>query len=190
MSSDPAANMDNQFATDMAKAIHKSEYDAISPTRPELSQAGRTILITGGASGIGYFTAENFIRADAATIVIVGRQPEVLASARADLQKKASNLGKDTVIVAQVCDVSSRESVAGLWDRLAEEVIAVDVLVLNAAKVSESVPLLEVGVEELTAAFEANALGPYHLAQTFHKQSPRGPKVSSLLFPSRIMDGC
>ena len=182
--------MDNQFATDMTPTIHKAEYDAISPTRPELSQAGQTILITGGASGIGYFTAQNFIRANAATVIIVGRRPEVLDTARADLQQTAKELGKDTVVVAQVCNVASRESVGALWDWLKKQGIVVDVLVLNAARVSESVPLLEVGVEELTAAFEANVLGPYHLAQMFHNQLSRGPKVIIFLFPSRAMNGC
>ena len=51
MSSDPAANMDNQFATDMTKTVRKAEYGSISPTRPELSQAGRTVLITGCSDG-------------------------------------------------------------------------------------------------------------------------------------------
>ncbi|SPO05567.1 related to peroxisomal short-chain alcohol dehydrogenase [Cephalotrichum gorgonifer] len=176
MSSDPAANMDNQFATDLTQTVHKAEYGSISPTRPELSQAGRTVLITGGASGIGLSTAENFIRAKAAAVVIVGRRASVLAEARAALQKKALQLGEDTVIVAQVCDVADRESVVALWDRLAELGVVIDVLVLNAARVSESVPLLEVGVEELTAAFEANVLGPYHLAQMFYRQPSSGPK--------------
>ncbi|KAL9565108.1 hypothetical protein ACKAV7_010753 [Fusarium commune] len=34
------------------KTLHKKPYHAIYPTRPELSQEGRTILITGGNSGI------------------------------------------------------------------------------------------------------------------------------------------
>lgn len=177
MSSDPAANMDNQFATDMTRAVRKAEYAAISPARPELSQAGRTVLITGGASGIGYFTAQAFIRADAAAVVIVGRRAETLAKARAELQERAGELKKPTVVIAEVCDVSSREAVAGLWDRLRDQGVAVDVLILNAARVSASVPLLEVGVEELTAAFEANVLGPYNLAQTFYQRPTKGFKV-------------
>ena len=177
MSSDPAANMDYQFATDMTRTVRKAEYGSISPTRPELSQAGRTVLITGGASGIGYFIAQAFIRADAATVIIVGRRAEVLTKARSELQEKANELKRRTVVMAEVCDVASRESVAGLWNRLKDQGVAVDVLILNAARVSASVPLLDVGVEELTAAFEANVLGPYNLAQTFYRQPTEGLKV-------------
>lgn len=185
MSSDPAANMDNQFATDMTRTVRKAEYDSISPTRPELSQAGRTVLITGGASGIGYFTAQAFIRADAATVVIVGRRAEILAKARAELQDKARELKKPAVILSEVCDVASRKAVADLWERLDDQGVVVDVLVLNAARVSASVPLLEVGVEELTAAFEANVLGPYNLAQTFFQKPTRGFKVRFRMIPKR-----
>ncbi|MBE3049059.1 SDR family oxidoreductase, partial [Candidatus Bathyarchaeota archaeon] len=146
-------------------------------SRPELSQGGRTVLITGGGAGIGFFTAEAFIRASAATVVIVGRRPEVLAQARLDLQKKAAQLEKPAIVVAEVCDVANRQSVAALWDKLGEQDISVDVLVLSAARVTESVPLLDVGVEELAAAFRANVLGPHHFAQRLYQQPTKGPKV-------------
>ena len=35
------------------KTFHSKSYPAISPTRPELSTAGKVVLITGGGSGIG-----------------------------------------------------------------------------------------------------------------------------------------
>ena len=177
MSSDPTANMDNQFATDMTNTVRKTEYASISPDRPELSQAGRTVLITGAGAGIGYLIAQNFIRASAATVILVGRRPEVLAQARIDLQKKAKQLEKPAIVLSEVCDVARRDAVTALWERLGEQNISVDVLVLNAAKVSESVPLLDVGVEELAAAFRANVFGPYHLAQRLYQQPTKGPKV-------------
>ncbi|KAG7410597.1 hypothetical protein Forpe1208_v010670 [Fusarium oxysporum f. sp. rapae] len=43
------------------KTLHKKPYHAIYPTRPELSQEGRTILITGGNSGIGFPIARSFV---------------------------------------------------------------------------------------------------------------------------------
>lgn len=76
-----------------------------------------------------------------------------------------------------MCDVSKREAVAELWERLGEQNISVDVLVLNAVKVSESVPLLDVGVEELAAVFRVNVFGPHHHAQRLYQQPTKGPKV-------------
>ncbi|KAF5662570.1 peroxisomal short-chain alcohol dehydrogenase [Fusarium circinatum] len=40
-------------ATDVTKTVHSEPYDAISTTNPNLSQAGKTILITGGGTTIG-----------------------------------------------------------------------------------------------------------------------------------------
>jgi hypothetical protein len=37
----------------LPKAIHATPYAAISPSRPELSQKGRAIYVTGGSEGIG-----------------------------------------------------------------------------------------------------------------------------------------
>ena len=120
MSSDPTSNLDNQFATDITKTTHKEEYPSISTTRPELSQAGRIVLITGGGAGIGFFTAKAFIRANAAIILIVSRRPEVLPQARLDLQKKVKHLEKPAIVVHGVCDAADSQSVAGLWDKLGE----------------------------------------------------------------------
>lgn len=82
--------------------------------------------------------------------------------------------------MGEMRDVSAREYVAGFWNTIKEQnVLSPMVLVLNAASVSPSVPLLDIGVEELTAAFAANVLSPYHCAQTLHRQLAKVPEVLS-----------
>ena len=77
----------------------------------------RTIVVTGGATGIGRAAAERF-RADGETVVITGRRPEVL-------EKTAAELGARAV----VCDASDPAQLQALLDALPERV---DVLVNNA----------------------------------------------------------
>ncbi|MEE4598812.1 SDR family oxidoreductase [Streptomyces sp. DSM 41524] len=76
----------------------------------------RTVLITGGTSGIGRAIAEAFI-ADQAEVFITGRHPDTV-------ERTAKEMGAHGV----VCDAGSPERVAALADRLGE----LDVLV-NAA---------------------------------------------------------
>ena len=59
---------------------HHSSYPAISPARPELSVAGKTVLITGGGRGLGTAIVEAFAQANAKHIFIVGRNTTTLQS--------------------------------------------------------------------------------------------------------------
>ncbi|WP_202874407.1 SDR family NAD(P)-dependent oxidoreductase [Kribbella kalugense] len=77
----------------------------------------RTIVVTGGATGIGRATAERF-RADGDDVVITGRRADVLA-------KTAADVGVRGV----VCDATDPVQVERLLDELPDKV---DVLVNNA----------------------------------------------------------
>ncbi|MEU4194408.1 SDR family oxidoreductase [Kribbella sp. NPDC026611] len=77
----------------------------------------RTIVVTGGATGIGRATAERF-RADGDEVYITGRRADVLA-------KTAADLGAHPV----VCDATDPEQLERLLGELPKQV---DVLVNNA----------------------------------------------------------
>lgn len=65
--------------------VHKKAYPAIDPSRPELSQNGRLILIIGSTIGIGFAMAHGFAAASADTVILTGRRPAVLNQVDADL---------------------------------------------------------------------------------------------------------
>jgi hypothetical protein len=50
-------------------------------------------------------------------------------------------------------------------------------LLLNAASFSEEKPLLELGAEQVWAAYEANVHGPLDMVEGFNKQPGDKPKV-------------
>jgi NAD(P)-dependent dehydrogenase (short-subunit alcohol dehydrogenase family) len=167
--------------TDFTPTIHRTLYPAITPTRQELSQAGKTVLITGGGTGVGKATARSFVLASAANIIIIGRRFDVLQKAVAELEKDAAAAKSPAKIIARQCDVTKHSDVTAVWDSLKTQSITVDVLVLNSAKFSEPLRLFELGIEDVWSQFEANVKGPLHFAERFYHQQGQAQKVCYLI---------
>lgn len=153
------------------KVNHSEPYASISPLRPELSQKGKTILITGGNSGIGFAIARGFIKASAKQVIIVARRPDVLEGAAQKLSRAAAEQGSGTSISWKVCDLADLTSVENLWAQLEKDHTVVDVLVLNAAAGGATAPILQSGLAAVWADFEANVRSSLDLTERFYKQT-------------------
>lgn len=158
--------------TDFTKVIHQKPYERISVSRPELSQKGKTVLVTGGATNIGFGIATAFIKAGAKAIVIIGRRASVLEDAATELREAGS-----ANIITVPCDQSDPEATKKLWAELTSRGILVDVLVLNAGDFIEEKPLLELSAERLWSAYETNVRGPLLMIDGLNEQRGGHPKV-------------
>jgi FlaA1/EpsC-like NDP-sugar epimerase len=87
------------------KIIHRKPYPAIEPASPANSQAGKTILITGAASGIGIEIARAFIKASAIRVILVSRRLDTLTNAVADLESSKPE-NSSTIILSRCCNFS------------------------------------------------------------------------------------
>ncbi len=87
--------------------------------------AGKTALITGGASGIGFAMARTFLGAGM-RVVIADIDADALASAKAALE------GANSEVLAVQLDVTDRAQYAKVADRVEQEFGPVDVLCNNA----------------------------------------------------------
>lgn len=157
--------------TDVTKTVHRTAYPAISPSLPTLSQAGRTVVITGGGTGVGLAIALNFIRASADTVIIVGRREDVLAAAASRLKQEVRTVGTSSTIIARTCDITKLDEIGTFWNDLKAQNITVDVLVNNAAKFTEPKPLLALGADEVWSQIEANVKAPLYFNERFCAQS-------------------
>ncbi|KAK0631213.1 hypothetical protein B0T14DRAFT_419739 [Immersiella caudata] len=169
------------FQTNVTRTIHRAVYPSIDASRPELSHAGKAILITGGTAGIGFDIAKRFITASASTVIITGRRKEVLQKAVASLEEFAASGKKDTKIIGESSDVADPAAVNTLWAGLAERGIIVDVLVLNAARFGVQKPLFTLGIDHVWESFEVNVRGPMIFAEKFYKQAGAEDRPKSLI---------
>jgi uncharacterized oxidoreductase len=115
-----------------------------------------TVLVTGGASGIGLALAERFLRAGS-EVIVCGRREEKLREA----QEKHPGLH------IRVCDVTGESERAALFEWAVREFPRLNVLVNNAG-IQLRVALTEPGQwerirEEIAVNFEA----PVHLSTLF-----------------------
>lgn len=112
--------------------------------------AGRRILITGAARGIGAATARR-LHARGARVVLAGIEPDLLA-------RTAAECGD---ALAVVCDVRDREQVEAAVEAAVENLHGLDVVVANAG-VAAQLPLVGGDPEVFERTIEVNLLGAYY----------------------------
>ncbi|KAH7317184.1 short-chain dehydrogenase/reductase [Stachybotrys elegans] len=140
------------------KIYRQASYSAISSENPLNNQIGRTVVVAGASSGIGRSIAQSFAKAHAARIILLGRTESTLTAAAAALPHAE----------ARVCDISSESDIQNLWERLRDEGIHVDVLVLNAALIIPG--SLTSDITSIWRSFETTVLGNLRMAQLFVAQ--------------------
>jgi NAD(P)-dependent dehydrogenase (short-subunit alcohol dehydrogenase family) len=146
----------------LLKASRYEPYAALSPSNFTSEINGKSILITGGGSGIGSFIARGFAEAGASSITLAGRTEARLQSTALELSSKFP----DIKVSYKIANVTEQESIKLLFDGL-DEGAGFDVLVNNAAYLPESVGFVDGEIEDWWTAFTTNVLGVAMLTQFF-----------------------
>jgi NAD(P)-dependent dehydrogenase (short-subunit alcohol dehydrogenase family) len=156
---------DSAHAGEATKLVHRTVYPAIDPTRPVLSAAGKTVLISGGATGIGFEISNNFAMAGAATIALLGRRENILSAASA----KLAQAHPKTKFLTFAADITDEVYIQAVYAslRLSATSGDIDILITSAAYAGTQTGILDRPVEELRTAFNTNVIGNYILARAF-----------------------
>ena len=125
---------------------HNTSYEAISPTRPELSLTNKTVIVTGGGRGIGVEIARAFAAAGAAHVVLIGRTQTTLSQSAEKIKKEFSSVTVSTYPT----DVADEHAMA----KVAEQVKGWDVLILNAGMLADPMPVGKSVVTDWWRVFE------------------------------------
>src|SRR5689334_11057735 len=110
----------------------------------------RTVVVTGGSSGIGRAVVARFL-AHGDRVVALGRSEEALALLHAELHSGAAGS-----LSTLACDVAREDAVAAAFAELG----AVDVLVNNAGT-AEAAPLARTTLESWERQLAVNATGAF-----------------------------
>lgn len=116
------------------------------------------MIVTGGATGIGYATAKRFAQ-EGASVVITGRRSDVGRAAEEQLRGEALS------VRYLQGDVTVQEDVALLINQVVEIYGRVDVLVNNAA-MSTTIRFLDADHAEWHRVFDVIVEGTFHCSQT------------------------
>lgn len=116
---------------------------------------GKTVLITGGAKGIGLSTAKSFAEAGA-TLILVDVDAKALADAYASLKNT-------TKVHTRALDISDEQSVLDLADWVHSDFGSLDVLINNAG-IGYQGQLADTSTQTWKKLIAVNLLGPiYHI---------------------------
>ncbi|KAJ4259753.1 hypothetical protein NW762_007684 [Fusarium torreyae] len=155
------------------KTWHTEPYPFISPTRTELSVAGKNIVITGGGTGIGRAIGIAFAEAGAQSVAIVGRRVDRLKAAVQVIQ--ASN--QSTNVLFETGDVSKSESISTALKNIVQKVGKIDIFAANAGVLGPEGSVFGYDEAQLRRILETNVMGTFNSLQAFVPLAAPGSKV-------------
>jgi NAD(P)-dependent dehydrogenase (short-subunit alcohol dehydrogenase family) len=135
--------------------------DAVQGRTLEDAAVGRTVLITGGSSGIGAAAAKKIADAGA-QVVLVARTPE-------NLEKVADDIRADGGTAhVYPCDLSDMDAIAAMADQVLNDLGGVDILINNAGRsIRRSLALSYDRIHDYQRTMQLNYLGAVQLILKF-----------------------
>lgn len=132
----------------------------------------KTALITGGTNGMGFATAQQFIK-EGGKVIITGRSEETVSKALAMLGEKASGI---------VSDAGNMDDLLQLQDKVKKYTDTVDLVFANAGY-GKFFPIEQVNENHFNELFNMLVKGPFFTAQ---QMIPLMGKGSSIIFNTSV----
>ncbi|CAN9196140.1 unnamed protein product [Alternaria alternata] len=173
----------------LTNTVHHAVYPAIDPASPRLSASGKTVVISGGAGGIGFAIAQGFAIAGAARVIIIARRQEALDEAVSSLNAENAAAGRATETWPYLLDIRNSAAAEQVFCDIrarmnkdrgdTEDAIDADILITNAAILTQGKLSVEFGADVYREAFDTNVVGNMNLVRAFLT-----PEIPSIPFAS------
>ena len=134
----------------------------------------KVVVITGGATGIGYALAKQFLSRGAKVVIAEPRRHK-LDEAAASLTQ-----GNDREVRVFECDVTQPEQVEALADFVEQEFGQADVLVNNAGVGPVPDKVIDAKREDIQAVLDVNLFGVFNGVSTFGRRFTRQGTPSAI----------
>lgn len=118
--------------------------------------SNKVAVITGGSRGIGFATADRFLK-EGAKVILTASKPETAQKAVRQLQEKYPK----ATVAGISPDLACLESVRKAFGEVVSQYGGIDILVNNAG-VSESTPFMDYTEETFQAVMDLNVKGVFH----------------------------
>ncbi|KJZ70424.1 hypothetical protein HIM_10192 [Hirsutella minnesotensis 3608] len=156
--------------------LSRSVHQAMPKTLRDMSILGKTVLITGGARGLGHQMARACAEAGAKTIIIFDNQQQLGDLAAEDLHEKSG-------VAVAFCKVDVRDdrAIRGAVNNVIERYGAPDVLI-NAAGIADSnLKAEEYCPNKFRRLIDINLNGSFHMAQAVGRAMMAAKKPGSII---------
>lgn len=158
----------------VTQTYHKESYARIDPSKSAFDGKGKTVLITAGATGIGFETSRAFAQTGIQRLIIVSR--------RAEPQEKAKKaLAAEFPALEVQCEQVSVTDQARMTQLLQAVPGGIDVLILSHAAINDAnVPAAQVTPADIQTSFDTNVVASWHLAHEYLRlpaPASGGPKT-------------
>jgi 3-oxoacyl-[acyl-carrier protein] reductase len=132
--------------------------------------ANKTVLVTGGSSGMGAATAKRLAADGAAVALTFSRnQPDAENIVR-EIEEKGGRA------IALPLDLAQTDNVSRAFDEVARRLGDTDIVIANAGNVI-SKPIAEAGLADLDSAFAVNTRGALLTLAEAARRLPRGGRI-------------
>lgn len=145
------------------QTLHNDIYPAIDPTKSDLAQPHKVVLVTGCGRGIGRSIALRFAESSVASIILCART----ASELDDVEQAINAINPDIKVSKFGVDVTDEKSVNAMADAVKKDQGRLDVLINNAGMSNDWEPIVDGPTGPYLATLDLHIKGTYLMLKAF-----------------------